>query len=380
MQERPLTYLDNAATTRVAPEALEAMLPYFREAFANPASVHRPGVEASRGLERARAQVARALLADPAEVVLTSGGTESANLAVRGALLVRRREKDHLVTTAAEHPAVAETASALEAEGFRVTRLPVGRGGCITPDDVLRALGPRTGLVSVIHVGNELGGVNPVEEIARRVKEARPDVWVHSDGVQAFGRVPVDLSRGIDLYGISSHKIHGPKGIGALYIRRGVAIAPGIHGGGQEGGRRSGTPNVPGAVGFGVAAEIAIARRADAMARCRALKERLAAALAGLGGVIQSPADGAPTILHVAFPGGRAEHLLHALEAEGVVVSAGAACASRKTRRSPVLEAAGIAPALIDASLRISLSRETTEEDVERCADAFRSVLAAHAG
>lgn len=370
-----LVYLDNNATTRVHPDVLAAMLPFFRERFGNPSSLHRLGAEAAGALDEAREAVARALGAEPQEVVFTSGGTEANALAIRGAVAALRRRGDHVVTTAVEHPAVSQTLEALEAEGLRVTRVPPLPSGELDPDAVVAAVEDGTILVSVMHVQNETGAVFPVEALARRVKARSSKVVFHSDGVQALGKVPPP-GRAVDLYSVSAHKVHGPKGAGALVVRRGARVVPLFAGGGQERGLRGGTEPVPLLVGFGVAARLATEARPAFVREAARLSARLREGLVAQGGVINSPEAAVPTTVNASFPGVAAEPLVHALEERGVVVSTGSACSSKRAARSPVLRAMGLPEERIASALRFSLSRETTEDDVRRALEALGEALA----
>lgn len=372
---RPEVYLDNNATTPVAPEVLEAMAPYWRERFGNPSSAHRKGVEAERAVRASRATIARLLGVKESEVIFTSGGTEGDNLAIKGVARALHRRGNHIVTTKIEHPAVLESCRDLEAEGFRVTYLDVDAGGLLTPEAVEAALTPETILVSIMHVNNELGTILPISEIAERVKRRHPQIVFHSDGVQAVGKTWVDL-RGIDLYTISGHKIHAPKGIGALIAREGVKMKPLLSGGGQERGWRSGTENVAGIVGLARALELMYEDLEGKLAYFRTLREHFLDGVRRIPGArINSPEQSVPTTVNVSFPGVPAEVLLHALEEEGVFASTGAACASRKRKRSHVLEAVGLPPEVSDSSLRFSFSRYTTREDIERALAALNRAL-----
>lgn len=370
-------YLDTASTTRPAPEVLDAMLPFLRERFGNASSLHRRGVEAARALEDARIEVARALSREKDEVVFTSGATEANNLALRGAALAQKRRGERIVTTAVEHPSVLEPLRALEKEGFQVSLAPVGRDGTVDPEAILELVDERTILLSVMHVQNETGAVFPVEQIATRAKAKRPGLIVHSDGVQALGKVEPP-SRAVDLYTVSAHKVHGPQGAGALAISRGTRILPLAHGGGQESGLRPGTENLAAIVGMGVAARLGRDRFVERRAKARALREALLEVLAGLGAVVNSPADGLPTTVHASFPGKAAEPLLHALEERGVIVSSGSACSTKKGGhgRSHVLDAMGLPDELKKSSLRFSFSPdETVKADIEAVGSALRELL-----
>jgi cysteine desulfurase len=369
-------YLDNNATTRVHPDVLAAMLPYFGERFGNPSSLHRLGAEAARGLEEAREAVARALGAEPGEVVFTSGGTEANNLALRGAVAALRRRGDHVVTTSVEHPSVREVCHALEQEGLRVTYVPVRPDGTLDPEAVVAAVEDATILVSIMHVQNETGAVFPVDAIARRVKARSQKLVVHSDGVQAVGKV-APPSRAVDLYSVSAHKVHGPKGAGALVVRRPARVLPQLVGGGQERGLRSGTEALPLVVGLGVALRLAVESRVAAMRDAAPRSALLREGIVALGGVINSPAEAVPTTINASFPGAAAEPLLHALEDRDVIVSTGSACTSKKASRSPVLRAMGLSEERLASALRFSLSRDTTDADVRRSLAALGEALAA---
>jgi len=368
-------YLDNNATTPVAPEVMEAIHPYFCQVYGNPSSLHRKGVEAERAVRTSRSTIARIFGVRDDEVIFTSGGTEGDNLAIKGTARALRRRGTHIITTQVEHPAVLESCRELEGEGFRVTYLAVNAHGRVEPDDVLSAVTDETILVSIMHVNNELGTIFPVEEIAARLKRQRPEIVVHTDGVQAVGKLKVGLDH-IDLYTISGHKIHAPKGIGALLVREATRLKPLMTGGGQERGLRSGTENVPGIVGLATAIQLAYENLAATQAYLSDLRSRFLAGLAEVPGVrVNSPPDSIPTTVNVSFPGIPAEVMLHALEAEGVYVSTGAACSSRKGRRSHVLEAFHLPPDVIDSSLRFSFSRYTTVEEIETAVQVIRQVV-----
>jgi cysteine desulfurase len=375
-----MVYLDNAATTPATPEVAAAVAAALTRTYANPSSLHGWGVAAAGLIAGAREAVAALLGCAAAEVVFTSGGTEGNNQAVLGAARARRREGDHCVTTMSEHSSVLAAFAQLEAEGFRVTYLRPDGAGRVSPEQVAAALTPGTVLVSVHHVNNEVGAVQPVEAIGRL---PRGRAAFHVDAVQSFGKLPLRVRDwGIDLCTVSAHKIHGPKGVGALYVRRGTRLRPLHVGGEQEGGLRAGTENVPGIAGFGAAA---LAAREDPGAeRMRALKVRLARGLlAGVPGARVNgpdpgdPTAGAPHILNVSFPGARGETLLHALEGEGVAVSTGSACHSRRSEPSHVLQALGVPPEARDSALRFSLSRLTTEAEVDAAVAAASRALPA---
>jgi cysteine desulfurase len=358
-----MIYLDNAAATRPAPAVLEAMAQAQRD-YGNAASVHRCGVAAAKAVERSRAVVAEALGARPDEVVFTSGGTEANNLALKGVCVGKRGA---LAVSAVEHPSVLETARALASAGRRVVRFGVDADGLVDPSAVARAITPRTVLVSVMHANNEVGTLQPLAEIGRLCR--RRGVLFHTDASQSFTKEPLEPRRvGADLATVSGHKIHGPKGAGALYVRAGLRLEPLLHGGGQEGGLRPGTVNIAGAVGL--AAAVRAAALSDA-ARVRRLRDRLEARLRALVPGLRS--NGHRTrrvcgILSVTLPGGRSGDLVQALSRAGVCVSAGAACSSAAERPSHVLLAMGRSPEETGRTLRLSLSRWTTAAEVERAA------------
>lgn len=367
-------YLDNAATTRPHPAVVEAMTRALAEEWGNPSSLHGRGLAAERLVREARAAVAAALDAAPEEIVFTSGGTESNNLALRGvARLARGR---HIVTTAVEHSSVLTPLRRLAQEGYEVTELPVDGEGRVSPERVGQALRPETILVSVMAVNNELGTVQPLAEIGRVIRRHASDgrpVYFHSDAIQAWGKVPVSpRTWAVDLLSVSAHKVHGPKGAGALYVRKGIRLAPLLGGGDQEGAVRPGTENVPGIAGLGAAARLLAGDLSEVAARLSALRDRLREALRAIPDVrINTPAEGAaPHILNASFPGVRGETLLHRLEMDGIYTSTGSACHAHDPRPSHVLLAIGLAPELCTSSLRFSLGRFTTAEEVDAAAAA----------
>lgn len=367
-----LHYLDNAATTQVCPSAAAAAMAAMTEDFGNPSSLHGLGMRAEALVREARGETARALGCTPDCVIFTSGGSESDNTAVLGAARRLRRQGRHILTTAVEHPAVLRCMDALEAEGFEVTRLPTDASGVIRLSELEDALRPDTVLVSVMHVNNETGAVMPLREIAAVLRRRKSRALFHSDGVQAFMKLPLSVERlGVDLYSVSGHKVHAPKGVGALYIRRGVRIPPLICGGGQENGLRSGTESVPLIAAFGAALKSA---PADAARTVAALRTRLTEGLAQLPGARVNFPDSLPCVVSLSLPGRRAEVVMRILEGRGVYVSTGSACA--KGRRSYVLEAAGLPPDVIDGSLRASLSYTNTPEDIDALLEGLRDAAA----
>ncbi len=360
-------YFDYNATTPVDPHVVDAMLPYLQERCGNASSLHSFGQEASLGVEAAREQVAALLGCHSRDIVFTSGGTESDNLAVFGTVRGAGERPCHVITSRIEHPAVLNACQQLEREGVDVTYLPVGAEGVVAPEDVRAALRPETALITVMHANNELGTLQPVREIGAVAREA--GLLFHVDGVQAWGKVPVDVGGlGVDFYSVSAHKIYGPKGVGALYIRRGVQIEKVQYGGRHERGRRPGTENVPGIVGLGAAAELAGRRlQADSgqVARLRAHLER-----GILDGIPKTCVHGSgaprlPNTSSVRFEHVESEPLLIALDLEGFAVSSGSACSSGAVEPSHVLSAIGLTREQAKSTIRFSLGRQTTVSEVE---------------
>ena len=367
-------YLDHAATTPVDPEVAELMAQVLREVPGNPSSIYAEGRRARALVDRARAEVAEAIGADPAEIVFTSGGTEADNLALRGVLAARDGAADGIVTSAIEHHAVLDTARDLEARGrARLTVLAVDRDGRVAPDDVARALDERTALVSVMHGNNEIGTLQPLAEIGAVCRSR--GIPFHSDAVQTVGALELDVrAMPVDLLSVNAHKFYGPKGVGALFVRKGTRIATVQTGGGQEKGRRTGTENVAGIVGLGAAMRIAMARRAAESARLVALRDRL---IAGVKARIPDttltghPTERLPNNASFCFSGTQGEALVVSLDLEGFSVSSGSACTSGDTEPSHVLLALGLPRELAQGSLRVTLGRGTTAADV----DAFLAAL-----
>lgn len=375
MSTKPCIYLDNSATTPVCDAAVQAAATAMTTAFGNPSSLHTLGVEAERRMTAARTQVAALLGATPERIVFTSGGTESNNLAILGAAAARRRAGRHIVTTAIEHASVLAACAALEADGAEITRLVPGPDGLVTPDQVAQACRQDTVVVSIQLVNHEMGARQPLEDIVPVVRKHAPQAVLHCDAVQAAGKLPLRAERwGVDLMSCSAHKIHGPKGCGAVYVRRGVRVLPLLYGGGQEGGLRPGTESVPLIAAFGAAAAALPAYDIQA-AQFTALRERLCDGLAKMDNiVINSPAAAVPYIVNLSVPGLRSETLLHALAARGIYVSSGSACSRGK--RSPVLTALGLPSVRIDSALRVSLSHTNTPEDIDTFLAALQETAA----
>jgi cysteine desulfurase len=358
-------YLDHNASTPVHPEVIAAMLPYFGERYGNPSSIHAFGQEARDGLETARERIARFLRVGKGEIVFTSGGTESDNLAVKGVAAVRG--SGHIVTSRIEHHAVLRTCQTLERQGFAVTYLPVDEHGLVDPDDVRRAIRPDTILVTVMHANSEVGTIEPIEEIGRVVRER--GIPFHVDGVQTVGKVPVDVDAfGIDLLSFSSHKIYGPKGVAGLYVRKGTKMAAIQHGGEHERRRRAGTENVPGIVGLGKAVEVRGREMTAEAARLTALRDRLTEGVRARvpeARVNGHPARRLPGTANLGFRHVESESIVLGLDLKGVAVSAGSACTSGNVEPSHVLVAMGVPLDWAMGAVRCSLGRSTTAEDVD---------------
>ena len=365
-------YLDNSATTRCFDEVAQSMANIMMKVYGNPSSMHMMGVNAENEIKQAKETLAGLLKVSEKEILFTSGGTESDNLALIGCALANRRKGMHLITTKVEHPAILETMKYLEEQGFSVTYLDVDKYGRVSVEDVKTALTKETILVSIMHVNNEIGAVMPIEEIGAAIKNYDPSILFHVDAVQSFGKYKLHPKKmKIDLISVSAHKIHGPKGVGFLYINEKVKIKPIIFGGGQQKGLRSGTENVPGIAGLGLAAKLIYNDFDNSINKLYELKEHLAEELNGMedvsvngipcGDVRQS----APHVISASFRGVRAEVLLHALEAKGIYVSSGSACASNKPATSATLVAIGLDKDLLDSTIRFSLSVESTMEEID---------------
>lgn len=368
-------YFDNSATTRCYDSVKDIVIRTMTEDFGNPSAMHLKGVEAEKYVKDSAAQLARILKVLEKEILFTSGGTESDNLALIGGAMANKRSGNHIITTAVEHPAVSQPALFLQEQGFEVTYLPVDSRGVVKLDALEAVLRPDTILVSVMFVNNEVGAVMPVEEISRRIREKSPKALFHVDAIQAFGKYRIYPKKmGIDLLSVSSHKIHGPKGVGFLYISEKAKIQPQILGGGQQSGMRSGTDNVPGIAGLGVAAE-EIYRNLDAnVEKMYCLKEHIAKGLAKIPDIRMNGMDlreGAPQILSISVMGVRSEVLLHSLEERGIFISAGSACSSHKRKPSSTLAAMGMPKDQIESTVRLSFSEENTVEE----ADYFLQVM-----
>ncbi len=371
MRKTVNVYLDNSSTTRAYKECADLVADVMYNSYGNPSSLHRKGIEAEKIIKTAREQIATTIKAAPGEIYFTSGGTESDNLAIIGAC--RSSRGKHILSTNIEHPAVLNTLQHLEKRGYSVELIPVLKSGMVDVEKLSRMIKRDTALVSCMYVNNEIGTVQPVEKIGQIVKRENPQTMFHIDAVQAYGKVPFSVSKtGADFISLSSHKIHGPKGVGALYVKNKAKLSPIIFGGGQQDNIRPGTENVPGIAGFGLAAEMCCDKIAEKSERILMLRNRLRdGLLAGLDSiVVNTPYEGsAPHILNVSFEYVKSEVLLHSLEADGIYVSSGSACSSHKKGPSYVLTAIGTDKRMIDGSIRFSLSEFTTPEEINYTID-----------
>ena len=368
-------YFDNSATTRCYDSVKDIVVKAMTEDFGNPSAMHLKGVEAEKYIKSSAENLARLLKVQEKEILFTSGGTESDNLALIGAAFANKRSGNHIITTSVEHPAVSQPALFLQEQGFEVTYLPVDSRGVVKMDALKAVLREDTILVSVMYVNNEVGAVMPVEEIAALVHEKSPKALFHVDAIQAFGKYRIYPKKmGIDLLSVSGHKIHGPKGVGFLYINEKAKIQPQILGGGQQGGMRSGTDNVPGIAGLGAAAVEIYKNLEENVENMYRLKEHIAQGLERLGDIRINGMDlreGAPQILSISVMGVRSEVLLHSLEERGIYVSAGSACSSHKRKPSATLAAMGMSKDQIESTVRLSFCEENTIEE----ADYFLQVM-----
>lgn len=370
-------YLDYAATTPTDPEVLKTMLPYFSDTFGNPSSIHSYGQEAQGAIEEARAKVAKLIGARSEEIVFTSGGTESDNFAVKGAAYANESKGKHIITSTIEHHAVMEPCKFLQKRGWSVTYLPVDEYGMVDPGDVKKALTDKTILISVMHANNEVGTIEPVAEIGKIAREA--GVLFHSDAVQTVGHIPIDVNElGVDLLSMSAHKLYGPKGVGAIYIRKGSRLTPHMHGGEQEKRRRASTENVPGIVGFGKAAELVLQDLTPEMTRLTKLRDRL------IKGILEQidnvclnghPQKRLPNNVNVSIDYVEGESMLLTLDMEGICASTGSACSSASLEPSYVLLAMGLSHEQAHSSLRFSLGKWTKEEDISRLLEVLPRVV-----
>lgn len=372
-------YFDNSATTRVLDSVKDIVVKTMTEDYGNPASKHRKGMEAEQYIREARKIIADSMKVQEKEILFTSGGSESNNMALICTAWANQRAGKHIISTAIEHPSVYNPLGVLEELGFEVTILPVDHDGHISLKELEEAIRPDTILVSTMYVNNEVGAVEPVEEISRVIKAKNPSALYHVDAIQAYGKYVIrPKKQGIDLLSVSSHKIHGPKGVGFLYIRSGVKIKPLIYGGGQQAGMRSGTENVPGVAGFGAAVKEMYTDHAEKIQKLIGLKDYMTDRLGEIEGTVINSKKGeesAPQIVSVSFEGVRSEVLLHALEDKGIYVSSGSACSSNHPGISGTLKGIGVAQKLLDSTIRISFSIFNTKEEVDYTIDVLKELV-----
>jgi cysteine desulfurase len=368
-------YLDNSATTRVSDEVRRAMQPYCDEKYGNASSMYQRGRESAEAIEKAREQVAGAIGADTKEIIFTSGGTESDNIALLGAAHAYREHGDHIITSSIEHPAVMETLEHLKLEGYSVTHVPVDKEGILNVDALNEAVTPNTILISIMHVNNEIGTIQPIEEVGKIAKEN--DIAFHSDAIQSFGKIDVNVDQmGVDLMALSGHKIHGPKGAGALFVRKGTKLKAIMYGGGQERGLRSGTEDVPAIVGMGQASEIAARDMRSNAAHMMRLRDKL------LDGITKEEyvrlngrrTKRSPNNVNVSFHFIEGESLVLMLDAQGVETSTGSACSSKDLQPSHVLLALGMRPEQAHGSLRLTNSQYNTDEEIDYVLDVLPGI------
>ena len=368
-------YLDNSATTRCSQDAADLMMKLLTEDFGNPSSMHNKGVIAENYMNDARRKIARTLKVQEKEICFTSGGTESNNLAIIGVAEANKRSGMHVITTSIEHPSVSATMAYLEEHGYEVTYLPVDHDGVISLEALQNAIRPDTILVSLMMVNNEIGAIEPVAEAGALIKKKNPDILFHVDAIQAYGKYHIYPRRlKIDLLSVSGHKIHGPKGIGFLYIKDKTKVHPLILGGGQQKGMRSGTENVPGIAGLGKAVQLIYQDHEEKMKKIQAIKDDFIAQVMELSDVRNNSGE-APHIASISFQGVRSEVLLHALEEKGIYVSSGSACSSNKPAISGTLKAIGLTKEYYDSTLRFSFCIFNTKEEVDYTVNCLRELL-----
>ncbi|MCF0149776.1 MAG: cysteine desulfurase [Firmicutes bacterium] len=377
MKGKQLIYLDNSATTKLHPQVVSAMMQVLTEDFGNPSSLYKLGLEAEKKIKTARAQVAKTMGVLPEEIYFTGCGTESDNTAIKGIWEARKKQGKRIITTAVEHPAVLQCCKWLQSQGADVVYLPVNSEGLIEIEDLKKALTSDTILVSIMYVNNETGAIMPLKKVRKALDDAQSAAVFHTDAIQAWGKEPLNAKElGVDMISVSGHKIHGPKGIGALYVRKGLHCPVFMHGGGQENGFRSGTENVAGIVGLGIAAELITLDGQERYIRMAAardyLKDRIAAEIPQV--TFNGPEDGCPSLLNVSFIGCRAEVLLHTLDSSGICVSTGSACSSH-SKGSHVLSAMGLRPEQIDGAVRFSFCAENTVDEMDCVMECLKAAV-----
>ncbi len=372
-----MKYFDYAATTPPYPEVIQSMAEIMQKHFGNPSSLHQYGEEADRLVRHAKEVTAQILGVKPSEIIWTSGATESNNFALKGAAMRGGRTQGHIITTRIEHPSVYECCRQLEQIGFDVSYIDPASDGIVRVEDIQNALRPDTIIVSIMHVNNETGAVQPIQQLADWLKKVQPRTLIHVDGVQGFGKLPVNIAQwNIDLYSLSAHKLRGPKGTGLLYVKQGTELFPLLAGGGQENGYRSGTENVAGIVGMTKALRLASTEQSTLLERLLAWSEQLKIAIQSIEGlVLTNPSVSAPHIVHFSYPGMKSEVILHSLEQQGCIVSTQSACSSRKAEPSRVLLAMGVEREHAASGIRISLGDQHTKQDIEHLITALRQTV-----
>ncbi len=372
-------YFDNSATTRVFPEVAELVQKTMLEDYGNPSSKHQKGFEAEKLFRHAREQIADTMKVKPREIIFTSGGTESNNTVIFGTAFAKRKQGKHIISSQVEHAAIYRPLDVLAELGYEITYLPVDHKGHINLDDLRAAIRPDTILVSIMHVNNEIGAIEPIEEIGEIVHSMNPNCWFHTDAIQSYGKLTLRPKKmNVDMLSVSGHKIHGPKGIGFLYVDEKIRLRPMIYGGGQQEDMRSGTHNVPGMAGLGLAAEMMYQDHAAKIKKLQDLKDYFIDEVSKIPDVTINSEKGeasAPQIVSVSFGGIRAEVLLHALEEKGIYVSSGSACSSNHPGISGTLKAIGVKQELLDSTIRFSFGMFNEKEEVDLCMDALKELL-----
>ena len=361
-------YFDNSATTKVYDEVIEVVVKTMREDYGNPSSMHLKGLDAEHLVSKSAETISKVLKCLPEEIIFTSGGTESNNMAIIGTALAKKRTGKHIVVSSVEHASVSSVMQFLIREGYEVTYIPSDEHGIVSPEAFANAVREDTILVSCMHINNEIGSIMPIREIGRAVKAKNPNLYFHVDAIQSFGKIEaIPKNLGADLMSVSGHKIHGPKGSGFLYIKKGTLIRPIIYGGGQQKNMRSGTENVPAIAGLGVAVEKTFNNFEEKINHIKAVRDRLVNGLTAIDEVYTNSdiVNGAPHIASISFVGVRAEVMLHTLEDKGIYVSSGSACSSNKSKESAVLSAIGLDKKRLESTLRFSFGEDNTEEEVD---------------
>ena len=370
-------YLDYAATTPADPAVVQAMIPYFHDAFGNPSAIYSYGQEAKSAIEKARSSVAILIGARDEEIVFTSGGTEADNFALKGVAFANQKKGNHIITSAIEHHAVLESCKFLGKMGFKITTLPVDKYGLIDPEQVQKAITDKTILISIMHANNEIGTIQPITEISKIAREA--GIYLHTDAVQTAGHIPTDVNElGVDLLSMSAHKLYGPKGVGALYIRKGTKLMTFMHGGGQERGRRASTENVPGIVGFGKAAELVQPELNKEMERVAGLRDKLIAGILKQVDHIHlngHPVKRLPNNVNISVEFVEGESMCLNMDMAGICASTGSACSSASLEASHVLLAMGLDPVQAHGSLRFTLGKWTTNEEIDKVLEALPRIV-----